>query len=436
MNKRYVSSLALLLVSLGPAFAQQVFPAGSASSYGGVPSAGAPATGVAAPASCATGACAPTACNAGTVDGCFSPLEGICGPTGRVWASAEYLLWWTKSAPVPALVTSGPAAGRGVIGTNGTNVDFGDSGDHPTRSGGRFTVGGWVDCDHILGLEVSYFFLGSESKKFDAGGTGAAGTNAVGRPFFDVTSRSANAQLVALPGVVSGTVSARTSSELQGWAPNLLYNVCCDCDYRVDAFAGFRYFQLNESLRVSENLTTLSGSSIPAGTNFAVRDEFDTRNEFYGGAFGLKGEYHLGKFFVGGTTSLALGTTHEVVNVRGSSLITTPPSTMPTVNNGGLLALPSNSGRASRDEFAVVPEVGVRVGYHVTDNVRASVGYNLVYWSDVARPGDQIDLSVDPRQLPRSGQTNAFAGAVSPASRFHSSDFWAQGLSFSVEFRY
>src|SRR5262249_15174735 len=82
-----------------------------------------------------------------------------------------------------------------------------------------------------------------------------------------------------------------------------------------------------------------------------------------------------------------LGSTAEVVDVAGSTVIA-PPGQVPTVGNGGLLAQPTNSGHFSRDQFAVVPEVGINVGYQVTEHLRAFVGYSFLYWSNVARPGD------------------------------------------------
>jgi len=76
----------------------------------------------------------------------------------------------------------------------------------------------------------------------------------------------------------------------------------------------------------------------------------------------------------------------------------------------GLLARPSNSGRSSRDAFAAVPECAVTLGYRVTRWLRATVGYSFLYWSDVARPGDQIDRGLDRRQIPTSLITGPVSG--------------------------
>jgi hypothetical protein len=99
---------------------------------------------------------------------------------------------------------------------------------------------------------------------------------------------------------------------------------------------------------------------------------------------------------------------------------------------GGFLALPTNMGHFDRDHFAVVPEFGLHFGYQVTDHVRAFAGYTFLYWDNVVRPGNQIDLTVNPSQVP----PHTLVGAPRPAFAFQGSDFWAQGLDFGLEFRF
>ena len=84
------------------------------------------------------------------------------------------------------------------------------------------------------------------------------------------------------------------------------------------------------------------------------------------------------------------------------------------------------------DQFSVVPEMGVAVGYDFSPQLRATIGYNLLYWTSVARPGDQIDLNIDPRQLPPA----AVSGATLPAFRLQTSDYWAQGLNLGLDLRF
>jgi hypothetical protein len=86
-----------------------------------------------------------------------------------------------------------------------------------------------------------------------------------------------------------------------------------------------------------------------------------------------------------------------------------------------------------RDTFTVVPELGLNIGYQLTNHIRAFVGYNFLYWSSVVRPGDQIDPRVNTNLIPPPIST---AGPAVPAFAFHGSDFWAQGITLGVEFRW
>src|SRR5262245_57355902 len=128
-------------------------------------------------------------------EGCDCPAgpcgEAACGPPGRFWAEADYLLWWMRGASLPPLVTpSPPGTGRrrraGVLGAPVTVVLFGGSQvDSAVRSGGRFTVGAWLDHEQRFGVEAGAFFLESKSAAFQAA---SAGNPILARPFFDVTT--------------------------------------------------------------------------------------------------------------------------------------------------------------------------------------------------------------------------------------------------------
>jgi hypothetical protein len=107
---------------------------------------------------------------------------------------------------------------------------------------------------------------------------------------------------------------------------------------------------------------------------------------------------------------------------------------------GGVLALPNaNIGQYSRDVFSVVPEIGVTLGYQVTSRWRATLGYNFLYWSNLIRPGDQIDTTIDVTRVPRFLPPNSNVQPVfppRPTVLFASTDFWAQGISFGAEYRW
>ena len=372
--------------------------------------------------------------------------EWTGGPPSTFWVRAEYLLWWIRDSQVPALITTGvPGANAlpGVLGQPGTAVLFGGSDvDNEVRSGGRFTGGFWLDDVQTIGLEANFFFLGSRSVRFDRASSGVAGSEIIARPFFDVTSSIQNAQLVAFPGIASGQIHLESSSRLQGAELNLLYNPLGTprgSNYWVSLLGGFRYLQLDEGLGITESSQVSpalpAGSPLFGGSTIAIADQFDTHNYFYGGQIGAQAEICWGCLFVDVLGKVALGATHEVVDIHGATVITSPGGTR-AVTPAGFLASESNSGHFTRDVFAVVPEFGINVGCQITTNLRAFVGYTFLYWSSVLRPGDQVDVGLSGTRIPTDTRFNPGAGPARPAVLLRGQDFWAQGINFGLEFRY
>ena len=101
----------------------------------------------------------------------------------------------------------------------------------------------------------------------------------------------------------------------------------------------------------------------------------------------------------------------------------------PMVWSGLLTA--GRTGSVDSCIFAVVPEVRVGVGYRLTDCIQVTVGYNLMWWTNVVRAGDQIDLAVNPNQLP------PVVGPIAvQAPGIRDTTMWVQGLSLGVLFNY
>jgi hypothetical protein len=293
----------------------------------------------------------------------------------------------------------------------------------------------WLNEEQTWGIEGGYFFLASRGNNFSLAGDGSPGSQAIGRPFFNPLTGGEDAEAVAFPGTVAGRVSVSTSSSLQGAEANFVCNLGCGCNYRVDALAGFGYFDLRENVTVTENLTGLPGVAVIGGTRFDIFDSFQTENQFYGGQVGARTELRWGRLFTDLTAKVALGSVHETVDINGGTRLTSPGGVV-TNRPGGLLALPTNIGHYSRNQFAVLPQADLAVGYQLTRHLRASVGYSFLYCSNVVRPGDQIDRVVNPTLLPTSTGPGAASPPARPAFAFHDSDFWAQGVSFALEFRY
>ena len=100
---------------------------------------------------------------------------------------------------------------------------------------------------------------------------------------------------------------------------------------------------------------------------------------------------------------------------------------------GGILANSANIGRYQTSRFALMPELGVTAGYWITPNVRLSLGYSALYWTDVLRAGNQIDRRVNPIYVPLDMTYTPGAAVVRQPPPMLRNDFWAEGLLFGVE---
>src|SRR5262249_3301574 len=94
--------------------------------------------------------------------------------------------------------------------------------------------------------------------------------------------------------------------------------------------------------------------------------------------------------------------------------------------------------RSSRDRFAVVPEVRVDVGVRLLDGLRAFVGYDFLYLSEAVRPGNQRSrVAFSPSAVDNGPPTHGLPTFLPQFSgHLCGTDFWAQGLTFAIEWRY
>jgi hypothetical protein len=393
-----------------------------------------------------------THADAAACDTCGSDCNSCkckTGPSGFFWVRGDYLLWWTKGSYVPPLITTSPdgtpISQTGVLGQPNTTVLFGDNDiNDGDRSGVRFRAGYWFDCCMCAGIEAEWLQLGSETTSYDAF---CPPNGYLARPFFNVQLGQQDAELVCYPGVVNGSVHVNADSDFYSGGIRYLRNICArewcipgdGCGtpgvqgaYRLNWLAGYRYLNLDEGLTINEMLvSTNSGGVIPLGTTFDLTDDFQTESEFHGVDIGLAAQWRRGRWTLDLLGKAALGNTTNTVSINGSTT-TMIPNGPTNTGVGGLLAQATNIGTYEEDEFSVVPELGVNVGYNITPRLRALVGYSFLYWTNVVRPGDQIDLSLNPSQFP-PGTLN---GEPRPSFSFNDSDFWAQGLNFGAEYRF
>ena len=172
------------------------------------------------------------------------------------------------------------------------------------------------------------------------------------------------------------------------------------------------------------------------GVEQSLTDRFRTSNQFHGGQVGAIFEHTSGRWSFDVKTKVALGVSVQSTDINGG--INTVAGNVAPDRVGGLLALNSNIGHYTRSTFAVVPEVNLNVGYDVTSHLRAFVGYNFLYWSDVARPGAQIDRTLDENRIPNFTMNRTVPAATSsrPVGQVESESFWVQGINFGLLFKW
>jgi hypothetical protein len=393
---------------------------------------------------------------------CGDVCGALCSPPGKYWLRTDYLAWWTNGTKLPPLVTSSPdgtpVREAGVLGAPGTTILFGGTtvGDD-MRSGFHTTLGMWLDCCHKWDVEFDYLSLGERRNDFSMFSTGFP---ILARPYFDVQHNAQASELVAYPGTLQGTVAADARTYFQGAGVTFSRSLCscnscesCEscgsCDggeqatcgaaaccppllfgCRTDLLIGFRYYNLADFVGVTEDLSvTAPGPS--QGATFAINDNFRTRNDFYGSEIGLRTQIYRGRWSFEVLTKIAMGNNHQTITINGQTAIT-PLGGATTVYDAGILAGGTNGGVFQRDQFTVVPQLGLEAGYQVNCHWRTYIGYDLLYWGSVVRAGDQIDLNLDPRNFPPITQT----GLPFPQFPGKTDSFWAQGLHLGIERRF
>lgn len=170
-------------------------------------------------------------------------------PDARPWhgENAEYLVWWLKKGALPPLVTQSLPGFLPSLNMPNTRVLLADKLlDHEEHSGGRFTLAQPLLDYHgttTLGLEGTYFFLGTRTDTFAAGGSGAPGTAVIGRPFIDANSGQELAFAVAAPHLFSGSLAIAYSARMQGAELNGVGTVHSTSRMQLDDLIGFRYLE-------------------------------------------------------------------------------------------------------------------------------------------------------------------------------------------------
>ena len=210
----------------------------------------------------------------------------------------------------------------------------------------------------------------------------------------------------------------------------------CYCGSKFIALAGFRYLNFREQFTFSTN----SPFNPPHVRDiYITKDEFSTKNNFYGGQFGLVWQYNWNCFSISAKGKIALGATCENLVINGR-LLTNDYNDFGSVLEypGGYFGLPTNIGKYSQTKFAAIPEFNLSFGYTLFNWMEIKLGYTFMYVSSILRPSKQIDPNINPTQ------SVSYTGAVpplllgdaSPKANLKASGLWVQGLNIGLEIRF
>lgn len=360
----------------------------------------------------------------------------------RFYASFEYLAWALTGNQAPALVTSSSnlaATPPGALFQPGTNVLYGgDAGDLATgiSNGGRVKVGMWWNRAQDFATEFTFFGMGNNdtAASFQSFGNPATPYPVLARPFVNALNNRQAVEFIGAPASVNqgnglaGTVTVSDQTQFYGGDLNARFGIRRGNFWTIDALAGVRNLNLNDTLSINETLHGTGGS----GDSYVVNESFGAQNSFWGGQLGVMIGLNYNRWALDTTLKVALGQTNVNAEISGNTQINSPG--VSNVYQGGLLAQTTNIGNYSDNHFSVVPELGFTVGYYLTPRMKVFAGYNLIYWSNVARSGGLIDPVVNPNLIPPG--TPGPAVPARPAQQIQFTDLWAQGVNVGLEFRY
>jgi hypothetical protein len=408
-------------------------------------------------------------------------------PPYRVWVSGDFLVWKIRSAPLPPLAatvpfgllqvttqnvienTQGQVIGLGPPTT--TLTDFrlaststlagGNSVNLGEQFGGRFTVGAWLDPEESLGLEGTAFFITRRTDGFNSTTGNSINQSTFALPATTdvfvqtttITTTNGTTQTTTTNTLVNSFTAfivRQATNEVVGtastemWGAELNARCASPSLGAVSGLVGFRYLDFRENLQIhdSTQLFLPAGFSdtnqfglpldtnLPTNLTFTTADVIRTHNNFYGGQIGLDLDMYVGRLFADIRAKAALGVMNENVNIFGVSALPTGG-----VAPGGLLSSPLDQGSHSRNQIAFVPEINVKVGYQLLPSLRAYVGYDFLWLSNVVRPGDQTGISSSGVTATVAGTTQQIA-VSQPSFRFKTSDVTINGINFGLEFRY
>ena len=193
--------------------------------------------------------------------------------------------------------------------------------------------------------------------------------------------------------------------------------------FRLDFLGGYRFMRLIDAVNIRDDEMDVSGPVVNTNnwTLFTNIDNFRAVDNFNGGELGLDALATRGRWSLELLAKAALGVNNQDVQLYNLVRV----DQRVTGNGINQTAVPLND--YSRNVFSWIPALTLTGGYQLTDHVKFTVGYDIMYWSAVARAGSQIP--VDPATgYPLQINTQTFT--------IDQTWFWAEGLRLGGEIRF
>ena len=369
---------------------------------------------------------------------------GAAPATDNFFVQAEYLLWWVGRQDIPVLASTGTPASLGFLGQPGTTTLLGPGGfgsTAPERDAGpgrRVARGGGRPRDR--------------RELFSSSGRNPSRSTRT-----RTSTRSSPAR--SSPRTSTRRPAGRSASSASWWRSPA--SRPGNLPHPDDEFAvgRGREPEVRRLPDVRQPDRVVPRLPLPEPARIADRDRDDHRparqpdrpGRHAGGGAGLVrheepllrgadrpgrrpavGPARLRRPGVGRARGHPPNPEHRGVPEPASG-----PGQAPMLyTGGGLLAAGPNLGEFTKDRFSVVPEVTLNLGYMVTPNFRTYVGYNFLYWTNVIRPGQQIDRVVDLTNVPNGPAGVLPSGLNRPLPTFTQTDLLVTGIQFGAEFRW
>ncbi|MEM6468532.1 MAG: BBP7 family outer membrane beta-barrel protein [Planctomycetota bacterium] len=369
----------------------------------------------------------------------FDPLMTVpSGAGSRLFFRGEYLLWDVDGMESPPLVTTSPNGTAqtiaGVLGQEPTSILFGGGELNEGTTGGYLFSGGlWLTRVGNIALEGEIIGLDEQDDRYNGSSDGSV---ILARPFFDVTTGIQSAQLFSFPGLASGSIGIRSETDLRSYLLNARIGLCpqarcrqCGETDTTDWIIGYRNIRLRDTFDATEALESqVTGSP----GSITIHDSFQTTNQFEGLQLGVVHRMVLNYAFLESTFRIALGQNEQSLRIGGTTSI--DDNGVVSNFNSGFLAQRTNSGLHKRDEFMLVPELGIRLGIQLTRRLYATIGYSALYLPNVIRGTEQIDTDINPGLFPV--EANPLTGGLRPRVLFVQNDYLAHGIHFGGELQF